>query len=232
MSWIDLPLGERPQLIMAYEPSLDQAGHATGPNSKRVNVRLPSYLPLRPNSCCRISQETLVYVDTFARNLHTSLARRNLSSIVDIIFVSDHGMTDTSHPTLVYMDDIIGLEGLAAIEHEDGWPAMGLRFAEGANVDEYLEKLKEASKELDYSYGGDKGGNGRTGKKPVGRKRFSVYTAETMPERYHFSAAHSDRIAPVYVVPEMHYVLTTRAEGDVGMSKGVSASSVFDESGC
>lgn len=41
ISWIDLPLDERPQLIMAYEPSLDQAGHATGPNSKRVNVRLP-----------------------------------------------------------------------------------------------------------------------------------------------------------------------------------------------
>lgn len=38
MSWLDLPLGERPQLILAYEPSLDQAGHATGPNSKRVNV--------------------------------------------------------------------------------------------------------------------------------------------------------------------------------------------------
>jgi hypothetical protein len=55
LEWIDLPLSERPQLILgmssetwalakflsfilAYEPSLDQAGHATGPNSQRVNV--------------------------------------------------------------------------------------------------------------------------------------------------------------------------------------------------
>jgi type I phosphodiesterase/nucleotide pyrophosphatase len=55
LEWIDLPLSERPQLILgmssdswaltiflsfilAYEPSLDQAGHATGPNSRRVNV--------------------------------------------------------------------------------------------------------------------------------------------------------------------------------------------------
>lgn len=54
MEWIDLPLSERPQLvlgmfwrlgrvkwlnlILAYEPSLDQAGHATGPYSQRVNV--------------------------------------------------------------------------------------------------------------------------------------------------------------------------------------------------
>lgn len=147
---------------------------------------------------------------------------------MDIIFVSDHGMTDTSHPTLIYMDDILGPEGISAIEHEDGWPAMGLRFAKDANVDEYLEKLQKASEELDYGYGGDKGGeDGRTGKKPVGRKRFSVYTAETMPKRYHFSAAHSERIAPVYVVPEMDYVLTTRAEGDVGMSKGVSPLSLY-----
>lgn len=56
MQWIDLPLENRPQLLMggyicsikgnssnlnaikAYEPSLDQAGHSTGPNSKLVNV--------------------------------------------------------------------------------------------------------------------------------------------------------------------------------------------------
>lgn len=56
MEWIDLPLEERPQLIMgtphhlidncvsnssiliAYEPSLDQAGHFAGPNSELVNV--------------------------------------------------------------------------------------------------------------------------------------------------------------------------------------------------
>ncbi|KAF6755785.1 alkaline-phosphatase-like protein [Ephemerocybe angulata] len=188
ISWIDLPLQERPQLIMAYEPSLDQAGHATGPNSKRVN-------------------ETLIKVDQFARNLHKSLAARNLGSIVDIIFVSDHGMTDTSHPTLVYMDDILGEDGLAEIEHEDGWPAMGLRFSPTADVSKHLERLKEASKV-----------RGKNGDGVEGTKRFSVYTHETMPERYHFRK--SERIAPVYVVPEMGYVLTTRAEGDTGMSKG------------
>ena len=58
MKWLDLPLDERPQLILgrcyctyphvpistkpcpysAYEPSLDQAGHADGPDSPSVNV--------------------------------------------------------------------------------------------------------------------------------------------------------------------------------------------------
>ncbi|KAK0487700.1 alkaline-phosphatase-like protein [Armillaria novae-zelandiae] len=177
--WIDLPFEQRPQLIMGYEPSLDQAGHATGPMSTLVN-------------------KTLVQVDTFAKDLHTALEQRNLTDIVDIVFVSDHGMTDTSHPELVYMDDIIGEEGLNMIQHEDGWPSMGLRFYPEANASHYLELLLKASDE--------------------NPEKFDVYTHETMPERYHF--ANNDRIAPIYVVPKIGYSLTTKAEGNTGMSKG------------
>ena len=147
-------------------------------------------------------QETLRQVDKFAKNLHDSLAARSLTDIVDIIFVSDHGMTDTSHPELIYMDDILGADGLKAIAHEDGWPSMGLRFHDNTNVAHLQEVLLRASDEHP--------------------KRFDVYTPETMPLRYHF--AHHERIAPIYVVPRIGYVLTTRKEGDVGMSKGVSNS--------
>ena len=111
-------------------------------------------------------------------------------------------MTDTSDPELVYVDDILGKDGLKAIEHEDGWPAMGLRFYENANVSHYLGALLRASDE--------------------NPEKFSVYTHETMPERYHF--ANHERIAPIYVVPKIGYVLTTRAEGSVGMNKGVRSS--------
>jgi len=179
LEWVDLPLNERPQLIMAYEPSLDQAGHATGPYSSLVN-------------------DTLCEVDIFAKNIYDSLAARNLTDIVDIIFVSDHGMTDTSHPELVYMDDILGADGLKEIAHEDGWPAMGLRFHDNSNISKHQEALLRAS-----------------GAHP---DKFDVYTHETMPQRYHF--AYHERIAPIYVIPKIGYVLTTREEGDVGMNKG------------
>ncbi|EEB99650.1 hypothetical protein MPER_00634 [Moniliophthora perniciosa FA553] len=39
-----------------------------------------------------------------------------------------------------------------------------------------------------------------------------------MPKQWHF--ANSERIAPVWIVPDIEYVLTTRKEGDVGLSKG------------
>jgi predicted AlkP superfamily pyrophosphatase or phosphodiesterase len=59
-------------------------------------------------------------VDTFAKDLHDSLVARNLTEIVDVVFVSDHGMTNTSHPELVYIDDILGEEGWRAVKHDDG----------------------------------------------------------------------------------------------------------------
>jgi len=177
VQWIDMPYEERPQLLMAYEPSLDQAGHRAGPMSALVN-------------------KTLEEVDSFAKDLHTALRARNLTDIVDVVFVSDHGMTDTSHPELIYMDSILGDEGFKSIEHEDGWPAMGLRFA--ANVTHNLELLRNAA--------------------AASNGKFDVYTQETMPERYHFT--RNERIAPIYVVPQIGYVLTSKAEGDVGMTKG------------
>ncbi len=147
-----------------------------------------------------VIQATLEDVDIFSKKLHDSLEARNLTDIVDVVFVSDHGMTDTSHPELIHIDDILGKEGMAAIEHEDGWPSMGLRFASKSNVTKFLDALRATS-----------------ARNP---EKFEVYTRDRMPERYHFS--RNERIAPIYVVPRIGYVLTTHAEGTNGMNKGVS----------
>ncbi|KAF9454872.1 Phosphodiest-domain-containing protein [Macrolepiota fuliginosa MF-IS2] len=179
LQWIDLPLEERPQLITAYEPSLDQVGHKYGPLSAQVN-------------------STLKYVDTFAKHLHTQLKARNLTDIVDIAFVSDHGMVDTTSYTLVNIDEILGKDGMQAIEHEDGWPAMGIRFREGTNESLYLERLYKGVEEHS--------------------DKFDVFTHETMPRRWHFS--NNKRIAPIYVVPKVNHVLTTQEQGTKYMSKG------------
>ncbi len=97
------------------------------------------------------------------------------------------------------MDDILGAEGVKMIEHEDGWPSMGLRFRPEANETHYLQTLIQAAE-----------ANGH---------KFDVYTHETMLKRYHFS--NSDRIAPIYVVPKIGYALTTYEQGTAGMSAGV-----------
>ena len=144
-------------------------------------------------------------VDVFAKDLHTCLKARNLTEIVDIVFVSDHGMADTSHPEWVYVDDYLDQQAFDLVEHEDGWPSMGLRFSPKANSSAYLNILSEAAKN--------------------NSEKFDVYTHETMPERYHFS--HNPRIAPIYIVPKYGYALTTRGRGESGMSKGVSQPSIL-----
>ncbi|GJE99017.1 phosphodiesterase domain-containing protein [Phanerochaete sordida] len=178
MEWIDLPLEKRPQLIMAYEPSLDQAGHLAGPKSDLVN-------------------RVLKQVDVFAKDIHDSLEARNLTDIIDVVFVSDHGMTDTSHPDFIYIDDILG-DGFRELEHVDGWPAMGLRFSPKANTSYYLDVLTQAA--------------------VASSGKFDVFTHDTMPSRYHFS--YNERIAPIYVVPRIGYVLTDRVTNDTGLNKG------------
>jgi hypothetical protein len=76
---------------------------------------------------------------------------------------------------------------------------MGLHFNPSANTSYYLDVLLTAAAH--------------------NSEKFNVYTPETMPERYHF--ARNARIASIYVVPNLGYVLTTHKEGKVVLSKGV-----------
>ncbi len=118
---------------------------------------------------------------------------------MDIVFVSDHGMVDTTPFTLINVDEILGDDGVQAIEHEDGWPALGIRFRKGTNETLYLERLYKAVEQHP--------------------DQFDVFTHETMPRRWHFS--NNKRIAPIYVVPKTNHVLTTKEQGRKHMTKGV-----------
>ncbi len=100
---------------------MDQVGHKAGPGSDLVNVRWFYLFGLNAEmTFLRPSQSVLRDVDEFAASIHSSLRERNLTQIVDVIFVSDHGMTNTSNTRLVYLDDVMGQENVGQIEHEDG----------------------------------------------------------------------------------------------------------------
>ncbi|KAL1688905.1 hypothetical protein GGG16DRAFT_115615 [Schizophyllum commune] len=127
--WRDkVPLQEElNQILKFHVRAISRPGWAwTGPMSALVNT-------------------TLGYIDTFAKSLATSLAARNLIPLIDVVFVSNHGMTDTSNPEFIYVDNILGPDGMKAIAHANGWPSMGIRWEEGANVTEYLGRLERAA---------------------------------------------------------------------------------------
>ena len=153
---IDLPIDKRPNFIAAYLPEVDQEGHRTGPHSEDVN-------------------KYLRYVDAFVASIHSELAKRHLSDIVDVLVVSDHGMTATNNERVIYLDKVLGDDGWQAIEHKEGWPSCGLRFRQGTDESVMYSRLEKAARE---SNGG-----------------FQVFTHQTMPQQWHFQG--NSRIAPV-----------------------------------
>ncbi|KZZ94492.1 Type I phosphodiesterase / nucleotide pyrophosphatase family protein [Ascosphaera apis ARSEF 7405] len=163
----------RPAFIAAYVPNVDADGHRYGPNTTQV-------------------RETIVKVDNMLETLMIGLDERNLTDIVNLVIVSDHGMATTSNKRLVQLEDLIDL---SLVERLDGWPHRGLRPK--APVEENLKTLE---KQLAESY-------------PRFKDKIEVYNKSTMPERYHFT--QNDRIAPLWVFPKTGYAVVERPWYDV-----------------
>lgn len=177
LSLLDLPSIEnelvsqlRPQFIAAYVPNVDSMGHKFGPNSTEV-------------------WDTISSVDEMLHYLFLGLEERNLTSLVNVVVVSDHGMATTSTDRLIQLDDLIDLD---LVEHIDGWPLYGLRPKNPIDLRGLYDRLLVESQSS---------GN------------FEVYMKENMPARYHFS--NNDRIAPVWVIPNTGWAIVHKEDFDV-----------------
>lgn len=164
---------QRPQFIAAYVPVVDADGHKYGPNSTEI-------------------QNTIAGVDSMLLSIFTGLANRNLTKIVNIVLVSDHGMATTSIERLIQLDDLIDLN---LVSHMDGWPLYGLRPKNASDLLPLYETLLAAQ-----------------------TPNFEVYLRDVnMPERYHFS--HNPRIAPLWLVPKTGWAIVHKADFDVSLAK-------------
>ena len=165
----------RPQFIAAYVPNIDAYGHLYGPNSTEI-------------------RQTISNVDMMLQNLFEGLQNRNLSDLVNVVVVSDHGMATTSTDRLIQLDDLVDPN---LIEHIDGWPLFGLRPKSHQNVQTLYEQLKEKSKKV---------------------SSFDVYLKDTdMPAKYHFT--NNDRIAPLWIVPKTGWAVVKKADFNVENAK-------------
>ena len=203
LGWLDLPgaLDEpasvagdaedlRPQLIAAYVPNVDSDGHLYGPNSTYI-------------------RSTIAEVDGMLGSLFDGISRRNLTEIVNIVIVSDHGMATTSANRLIQLEDLIDT---SKIEHIDGWPLYGLRPRESS-----LYKLQQLYIDLKNK-----------SMLPEYHNAFQVYLRDSdMPARYHFS--NNDRIAPIWLVPKAGWAIVQKHEYDV--AAGVSNGEVYHPRG-
>ncbi|KAI5796505.1 alkaline-phosphatase-like protein [Geopyxis carbonaria] len=168
LHWLDLPAAQRPQFIAAYVPDVDAAGHKFGPNSTETDAQISA-------------------VDGMLHNLFLGLEARNLTELVNIVVVSDHGMASTSNSRLIYLEDLLDP---SLIAHTDGWPLYGLRPRPSANLTALHASLL-AKQPADGSW--------------------TVHLRDIdMPARWHFSR-HA-RIAPLWLVPATGWAIVTARE--------------------
>ena len=97
LNWLDLPVAERPTFLSLYFSDVDGAGHANGPDSQAV-----------AQAVHRVDQ----YIDRLIR----ALASRHIDDRVNVVIVSDHGMSEANTSRVVVLDDYLSLQGLDIID--------------------------------------------------------------------------------------------------------------------
>lgn len=165
----------RPQLIAAYVPNVDGDGHRYGPNSTEI-------------------KKTIAEADAMLGDILKGLHERNLTTIVNVVVVSDHGMATTDISRLIQLEDLIDPAELA---HIDGWPLYGLRPKNPSDLHRLYDQVKERTKD---------------------NPNVEVYLRdENMPERYHFSK--NERIAPLWIIPKAGWAIVDKSEFDIEQGK-------------
>lgn len=88
LSWLELPVSERPRLLLLYLNEPDHSGHDYGPAAAETRA-------------------AVMLADSMVARLVAGLLARRLYDAVDLIVVSDHGMTSTSPARVVYLEDVL-----------------------------------------------------------------------------------------------------------------------------
>lgn len=131
------------------------------------------------------------------------IKERNLTDIINIIIVSDHGMSATDEHRLIFYDQELTEQELSLIWRIETFPILGIRVHPELDEDESVERLYQAFRRLQS-------------KAP----HFQVYKRKDIPSRFHFR--HHIRIPPLIVLPDPGWNFVTRQEFDPNLGKGYS----------
>lgn len=121
------------------------------------------------------------------------LEERNLTDIVNLIIVSDHGMSQSDKSRFIYYDDVLTEEEMGLIWRLEASPMLGVRPRPDVDQDKAVETLYQAFLRLHKSL-----------KVP----HFQVYKKQDFPNRFHFR--DNIRIPPLMVLPEPGWNFVTR----------------------
>ncbi|NPV11011.1 MAG: alkaline phosphatase family protein [Ignavibacteria bacterium] len=179
IKWLQLPENERPQFITLYFEEPDSKGHSFGPNSPETN-------------------KAIALVDSMLGLLINSLKKIEMEDKVNIIVVSDHGMTEVSDKRIIKIEEILK-------DYKCKFYGMGTSIM----IDAEPDKLNEIYQVLKKN-----------------EKNYRVYTKENIPEYFHFS--ENPFILPIIVIAETGWTLVTDEYFKRGRTYSVRGDHGFD----
>lgn len=140
IDWLKLPYAKRPHFITMYFDLTDGVGHDFGPDSPQIDTAIAS-------------------IDSTLGDLLTSLNDINMSDSVNIILVSDHGMTYTSGDRIINIEEMLnGYE----VDYSNSGPVMMIQPKQN-ELEEVYSLLKK------------------------NENHYKVYKKKEIPAYYHFS---------------------------------------------
>ena len=160
LDWLKLPPADRPHFLTLYFDAVDTQGHRAGPDGAATN-------------------RAIARVDSMVGLLRQGIADLGMIGQVNVIVVSDHGMTAIDSTRQVRLDSILGS---IECDIEERGPLMLLR-PKNRSVDETVQVLAENA------------------------SHYRVYKREDIPKNFHYS--HNPFIPPILVLADMGWGLVT-----------------------
>ena len=124
LSWLDYSGTNRPTFLASYFSSVDHNGHEYGPDAQQTI-------------------DAIAEADKAIGHLIDGLEARNIINEVNIMIVSDHGMTDTPDSKIINITDYINLEDVITV---GGGPFMEIRPNEGK-----LESIYQSLQNIEHT---------------------------------------------------------------------------------
>ena len=163
--WLSLPDDKRPQFLTLYFDEPDHSGHRYGPASTEALLALEN-------------------VDKQLLNLINGIQSRQLEDKVNIIVVSDHGMTSLSREKVVFLDDYINMDDVTIV---DGSAVVAIR-PDQEKTEMVYQQLKNAHPHM------------------------QVYRKGEVPEKYHYN--NYKFIQPIIGILDLGWSATTHSYFD------------------
>ncbi len=171
LEWLAMPEVERPRLLTLYYSDVDSAEHRYGVETQEEGNAIKK-------------------VDDSLASLLTGIETLGLTDRVNIVVVSDHGMTNLDPDFMVYLDDYISVKDVyipsfhsEAGPHSD--PFVHIFMKEGGDVDAVYNKLKNAN------------------------SRMKVYKRADIPKDWHLN--NKDRTGDIFAVADGGGMIFSRA---------------------